>query len=147
MDGAPKAVVERLRVATNAHDLDALVGCFSADYRNETPAHPGRSFEGRAQVRANWTQIFAGVPDITAEITASVVDRDVVWSEWGRKGTRRDGAPHAMRGVIVFGTADDAIPWARFYLEPVDSDAENADQAVRRLVPTGPGGAPGGGSE
>jgi ketosteroid isomerase-like protein len=147
MDHAPQGVVERLRLATNAHDLDALVDCFSDDYRNETPAHPARSFEGRSQVRANWTQIFAGVPDITAEITASVVNGDVVWSEWEMKGTRRDGVPHAMRGVIVFGTANDAITWARFYLEPVDGDAENADQAVRRLVPTGSGGAPGSGSE
>lgn len=147
MDHAPQAVVERLRVATNAHDLDALVACFADDYRNETPAHPGRSFEGRAQVRANWTQIFAGVPDITAEITASVVDGDVVWSEWEMTGTRRDGVPHAMRGVIVFGTADDVITSARFYLEPVDSDVADADAAVRRLVPTGSGAESGRGSE
>jgi ketosteroid isomerase-like protein len=146
MDRALHPVVQRLRVATNAHDLEALVACFSDDYRNETPAHPGRSFEGRSQVRANWTQIFAGVPDITAEVTASVVDGDVVWTEWDMKGTRRDGVRHRMRGVIVFGTADDVITWARFYLEPVDSYGENADQAVRRLVPTGSGG-PSGGSE
>jgi ketosteroid isomerase-like protein len=134
MDGAQQTVVERLRAATNAHDLDALVDCFSDEYRNETPAHPGRSFEGRAQVRANWTQIFAGVPDITTEITASVADGDVVWSEWEMKGTRRDGVAHLMRGVIIFGTADDTITWARFYLEPVDSGVDNADQAVRRIV-------------
>ena len=33
----PAAMVERLRRATNAHDLEALVACFAADYRNETP--------------------------------------------------------------------------------------------------------------
>ncbi|HZX56550.1 MAG TPA: nuclear transport factor 2 family protein [Ilumatobacteraceae bacterium] len=137
MDGAPQAVVERLLAATNAHDLDALVDCFSDDYRNETPAHPGRSFEGRAQVRANWKQIFAGVPDVTAEITASVADGDVVWSEWEMKGTRRDGLAHLMRGVIVFGTADGTITRARFYLEPVDSGIDNPDQAVRRIVASG----------
>src|SRR3954452_207117 len=137
MDGAPLSIVERLRVATNAHDLDALVECFSDDYRNETPAHPGRSFEGRSQVRANWTQIFAAVPDVTAEITASVVSGDVVWSEWEMKGNRRDGVAHVMRGVIIFRTADGAITWARFYLEPVDTNVEDADQAVRRLVPNG----------
>ena len=139
MDGAPLSIVERLRVATNAHDLDALVDCFSDDYRNETPAHPGRSFQGRSQVRANWTQIFAGVPDLTAEITASVVEGDVVWSEWEMKGNRRDGVAHQMRGVIIFDTADEAITSARFYLEPVDSNVEDADQAVRRLVPNGSG--------
>src|SRR3954451_19288031 len=82
---APLSIVERLRVATNARDLDALVDCFADDYRNETPAHPRRSFEGRSQVRANWTQTFAAVPDVTAVITASVVTGDVVWSEWEMK--------------------------------------------------------------
>ena len=58
------AVALRLRDATNLHDLDALVGCFALDFENETPAHPARSFRGRDQVRKNWAQIFAGVPDI-----------------------------------------------------------------------------------
>src|SRR3954452_1254026 len=140
MDGAPQAVVERLLAATNAHDLDALVDCFSDDYRNETPAHPGRSFEGRSQVRANWTQIFAAVPDVTAEITSSAVAGDVVWSEWEMKGNRRDGVGHLMRGVIIFDTADEAIISSRFYLEPVDSNVEDADQAVRLLAPNGSSG-------
>ncbi len=46
-------VVERLRHAVGAHDLDALAACFGEKYRNETPVHPGRSFEGRDQVRTN----------------------------------------------------------------------------------------------
>src|SRR3954467_7771754 len=140
MDGAPLSIVERLRVATNSHDLDGLVDFFSDDYRNETPAHSGRSFEGRSQVRANWSQIFAAVPDVTAEITASVVAGDVVWSEWEMRGNRRDGVAPLMRGVIIFDTGDEAIPSARFYLEPVDSNVEDADQAVRRLVPAGSSG-------
>src|SRR4029077_396647 len=67
-EGGPAAMVERLRVATNAHDLEAVVSCFAADYRNETPAHPERGFTGRDQVRRNWEQIFAAVPDVTAEV-------------------------------------------------------------------------------
>jgi len=127
-------VIERLRSATNAHDLDGLVACFSEHYRNETPAHPERGFTGRAQVRANWEQIFSAVPDVTAEITASALDGESIWSEWEMRGRRRDGAPHLMRGVIIFGIADDTIASARFYLEPVDTSQENADGAVRRIV-------------
>jgi len=52
-------VVNRLLAATNAHDVDALVGCFAPDYVNETPAHPLRGFHGHEQVRSNWTAIFA----------------------------------------------------------------------------------------
>ena len=65
MDG-PRTMVEQLERATNAHDLEALVECFAEDYENETPLHPARSFRGREQVRRNWTQIFAFVPDLHA---------------------------------------------------------------------------------
>ena len=99
----PRKLLERLRRAVDDHDIEALVDCFAPSYRNETPAHPGRSFEGAEQVRANWSRIFAGVPDVAAEVVRTAVDGDVVWSEWEMRGTRPDGAPHLMRGVIVFG--------------------------------------------
>jgi hypothetical protein len=67
----PAALVQRLRQATNDHDLDALAGCFAVDYRNETPAHPERGFAGRDQVRKNWAQIFAAVPDVRAEVLST----------------------------------------------------------------------------
>jgi len=35
-----EAVLEQLAEAVNGHDLDALEGCFAADYRNQAPAHP-----------------------------------------------------------------------------------------------------------
>ena len=127
-------MVERLRDATNAHDIEALVDCFADDYRNDTPAHPGRSFDGQAQVRLNWEQIFAAVPDIRAEVIASAVEGDVVWSEWEMGGTRRDGAQHLMRGVIVFGVRGDRAEWARFFLEPVDPGDDDATAAVRRII-------------
>ncbi len=72
----PAAMVERLRRATNQRDLEALVACFAPDYRNETPVHPERGFTGRAQVRKNWEQIFAAVPDITSTVLSWAVDGD-----------------------------------------------------------------------
>jgi len=134
-------MIERLRDATNAHDLDALVDCFADDYRNDTPAHPGRSFDGRAQVRSNWEQIFAAVPDVRASVIASVVDGDVIWSEWEMRGTRRDGAQHVMRGVIIFGVRDEQAAWARFFLEPVDPGDDDATAAVRQIVGASSAGA------
>jgi ketosteroid isomerase-like protein len=132
----PLQMVERLRQATNDHDLEALVGCFAADYRNETPAHPERSFTGRDQVRKNWTQIFAAVPDVTADVVAHAEQGDTVWTEWEHRGTRPDGSPHVMRGVVIFGVVDGLADWARFYLEPVQAGGGDVDAAVRRQVST-----------
>ena len=63
--GGAVGTLARLEHATNAHDVNEVVACFAADYRNETPAHPERGFTGREQVRGNWEQIFAAIPDIS----------------------------------------------------------------------------------
>jgi ketosteroid isomerase-like protein len=137
--GEATAMLERLLRATNDHDLEAVVACFTPDYRNETPAHPERGFIGKDQVRKNWTQIFAAIPDLTAEVVRCAVDGDTVWTEWEHRGTRPDGTPHVMRGVVIFGVADGLAAWARFYLEPVQEGAGGVDEAVRRQVtPGGP---------
>lgn len=131
---ATQAMVDRLLQATNGHDLEGLVACFAEDYVNETPVHPGRSFRGRQQVRQNWEQIFAFVPDLRAEVTSSTIAGETAWTEWEMTGTRRDGTAHQMRGVILFGVRDGVARWARFYLEPVDSSTGTVDDAVREQV-------------
>lgn len=134
----PATVLRRLERATDEHNLDTLVDCFATDYVNDTPAHPARGFRGREQVRENWRQILAGVPDLRARVLRSVVDGGTVWSEWEMSGTRRDGSPHLMRGVILFGIADDCIVSARFYLEPVDTSGTDVNAAVRAVVEAAP---------
>jgi ketosteroid isomerase-like protein len=139
MDDAA-AVQARLERAAHARDVNALVACFAPDYRNDTPAHPERSFTGREQVGRNWEQIFAAIPDLTVKVLRSAVNGHEVWSEWEHSGTRRDGSTHLMRGVVIFGVANGLLTWARFYLEPVQEGGGNVDAAVRRQV--APGGAP-----
>lgn len=139
------ALLERLAAAVNRHDLDALACCFAPSYRNETPAHPARGFNGREQVRRNWEQIFTFVPDIAAQVLRSCADGDVVWSEWEMTGTRRDNSAHHMAGVIVFGVRDGCFAWARFYLEPVQAGGGDVSEAVRRHVAAGSGPAAGSG--
>ena len=146
MDNTPErgaALLDRLAAAASRHDLDALVGCFAPDYRNETPAHPAQGFTGRDQVRRTWEQIFAFIPDITARVLRSCRDANVVWSEWDMTGTRRDGAAAHMAGVIVFGMRDGLFSWARFYLEPVQAGGAGPNQAVRQHIGTGPEPGPG----
>jgi ketosteroid isomerase-like protein len=127
----PYAVALRLRDATNAHDVDAIVACFAEDYRNETPAHPARSFVGRDQVRRNWVQILAAIPDLTCAIVDSASTDNTVWTEWEHCGTRPDGSVHLLRGVITLTVAGDLITAARFFLEPVENDDVGVDAAVQ----------------
>jgi ketosteroid isomerase-like protein len=131
-----RAVVRRLQAATNAHDLDALVDCFAPDYLSEIPVHPARTFRGSEQVRRNWTQILAGVPDLHSELVREVVDGNVAWAEWEWSGTRRDGAPHLMRGITILGIEGGRIAWARFYMEPVIDDGAPVEAAVASTVGT-----------
>jgi ketosteroid isomerase-like protein len=130
---APMAkMARRLQAAMNAHDLDAFVACFKADYVSAQPAHPGRAFTGAEQVRRNWSGVFAGVPDLRAELVASAeTAAGVEMSEWVWRGTHTDGSAFAMTGVIVLGVAQDQIGWARLYMEPIEDDGADIDQMVR----------------
>lgn len=134
MSGDTHPFLLRLQEATNAHDLGALVDCFTAGYRNDAPAHPSRAFEGNEQVRSNWRQIFEFVPDVHSRVLSHAVSGSEVWSEWEMSGTRRDGTPHLMRGIIVFGLHEGRAASARFYLEPVDEASTTVDDAVRTQV-------------
>ena len=127
-------VVARLRDAMNEHDLEALVDVFDPDVVSETPAHPQRTFRGSDQVRRNWEQIFAGVPDLHAELLAAVVHGDTVWSEWDWQGTRRDGSAHRMRGVTIQRFQGRRAVAVRFYMEPVEEAGPGAGEAVRRII-------------
>jgi ketosteroid isomerase-like protein len=130
----PRLLLERLLAAVNSHDLDGLVACFDDDYVNENPAHPQRGFRGSEQVRRNWSQIFAGVPQINARVLRSAVDGVTLWSEWEMTGTRTDGAAFDMRGVFIYGIADDRAKWARMFLEPVETSSGDADALLARVA-------------
>ena len=131
-------IMNRLRSAMNAHDLDAFVACFAPDYDSQQPAHPGRAFRGSDQVRKNWAGVFAGVPDFTAELVLSAVaDEGVEVGEWRWHGTYTDGSPFAMHGVIVTGIQDDRIAWARLYMEPLEEGGANIDEMVQETYRPG----------
>jgi len=131
---AARAIVDRLLRAVNDHDLDTLVACFAPQYVNETPAHPLRGFRGVEQVRANWSQIFGGIPDVRAEVPRVSVSGDALWTEWEIDGHRADGTPVGMRGVVIFVVADDTFVSARFYLEPLEETSGDVNAQTRRIV-------------
>ena len=134
-------VVERLAAALNAHDLESAVALIHPDYDSRQPAHPARDFVGRGQMRANWQAMLAGIPDFHADLVRSVVDGDVIWSEWHWTGSRVDGEPFEVRGVTLFTVRDDLVVAGRLYMEDVERTGADIDETVRRLSGRAPGPA------
>ena len=126
-------MLERLWEATNSHDAARLASLFAEDYRSVQPLHPGRAFGGRAQVLANWSSVFEGVPDFTAELVAFSVDGETEWGEWDWRGRHRDGSPFAMCGVTILVLRDGLIVEGRLYMEPVELGGGDIDAAVQQL--------------
>src|SRR4029453_6816477 len=71
--------------------------------RQPTALPPDGAFVGSKQVRRNWAEVFAGLPDFRAELLRSARQGDTGWAEWHWHGTRADGTPPDMRGVTTFG--------------------------------------------
>ena len=131
------AFLSRVLDATNAHDVERIVACFTPGYVNRSPCHPARGFTGNEQVRRNWTTILANVPDLVATLVDETSSGDQVWSEWEMRGTRRDGTQHLLRGVMIFGVDGDRARSCRFYIEPVADDEMTADDFVATVTTGG----------
>jgi hypothetical protein len=108
-----------LRDAINSHVPERVTDCFTGDYVCERPLRPVEGFIGSDQVAANWRKLFAGLPDLQAEILRHAQHGHELWSEWEMRGTDPTGATVLLRGPVVLTTRDGRIDWTRFYLDPV----------------------------
>jgi ketosteroid isomerase-like protein len=137
-------LLERLRDAMNAHDAQRLAALFAEDYQSAQPLHASRAFGGRAQVLANWSSVFEGVPDFTATLVDSSPGADTLWAEWDWRGGHADGSSFAMSGVTILVVRDGLIAEGRLYMETVDNDGDDIDEAVQDLYkpPTASSGRP-----
>jgi ketosteroid isomerase-like protein len=134
--GDPRALMDRLTAAQNAHDLEGMLACFHEDYRSEQPQFPARTFQGVDQVRANWSALLDAIPDFHAEVLRSAFDGDVAFLEIHWTGTKADGTRLEERGVIVMGTRDDRIAWGRLYVGEVEPESADIETVVRRMAGT-----------
>jgi ketosteroid isomerase-like protein len=115
-------LLERIRAALDAHDLDTFVEFFRDDYIGERPRHPGSPMSSREDVRRNWAEVISDVPNLRVDVPAAAQDGNTIWSEWRAYGTARSGAMLELRGVIIFGIQDGLVAWSRMYLEPVEQE-------------------------
>jgi hypothetical protein len=123
-----QTVQERLRTAMNQRDLEAMLECFDEQYRSEQPLHPNRGFDGKEQVRKNWSAILESFPDFEAKLLGHAASDGTVWCEWRWRATGLDVA-----GVTLFGVREARIVWGRLYMEPVEEGGEGIDEAVRSM--------------
>jgi ketosteroid isomerase-like protein len=130
--------IARLADAMNRHDARGMAACFAPDYHSEQPVHPNRTFTGNDQVAKNWTEMFAGVPDMRIECLAEDTVGSRTWSEWAWTGHYTDGSDFAVRGVTICGLRDDGrIQWMRFYVEPVEQNSAAIEEVVQQLSSSG----------
>jgi predicted SnoaL-like aldol condensation-catalyzing enzyme len=122
-------VIERMREALNRRDLEAFLGCFDPKYRSEQPAYPSRGFGGKEQVRKNWSTMFERFPDFQAQLIRHTPDGEVLWSEWHWTATGLN-----MAGVSIFGVGEDRIVWGRLYVEQVEENSQDIDEAMRTIT-------------
>jgi hypothetical protein len=124
---------ERLRDSWNSHTMRNLVGSVRKNYRSIQPTHPSRGFVGRSQVPTNWSAVFDGVPDFTAELVAGSLDvtPNGPSGEWS--GIYTSGTAFLMRGITILTLRDGLIAKAQLYLEPVDVTGGDIDTAVQDL--------------
>jgi hypothetical protein len=129
------ATISKLCQRMNEHDAEGMAALFAPDYRSKQPAHPNRRFEGHEQVAANWSEMFHGVPDLSAEVVSEVTVGTTCWAEWVWHGHHTDGSPFEMRGTTIVELVHDGlIAEMRLYMEPVDRHGPEIGDAVRQLV-------------
>jgi hypothetical protein len=126
------SLIERMREALNQHDLEAFLECFDENYRSEQPAHPNRGFGGKEQVRKNWSVMFESFPDFEAQLLHHTSEEGVVWGEWHWAATGLN-----MAGVTLMGVENDRIVWARLYMEPVEENGQDIDEAMGTITEGG----------
>ena len=132
-------VIRELVERTNAHDLEGMAALMHEDYESEQPFHPARGFGGRAQMKANWGAILTGVPDLRAEVPASVQDGDVVWSEWHWWGTTESREPFEMRAITQFTVRDGLVVSGRLSRSLSSGEAPTSTTPSKRHQATAHG--------
>ena len=99
--------------AWNSHDIDRLMNLFADDCVFEASGGPesyGRRFEGRAQVRAAFVNVFDSMPDAKwGDGRHFAISDDYGVSEWRLTGTLLDGSRVDVLGCDFLTVRGDRI--------------------------------------
>lgn len=81
---------DRLTAAVNAHDLQAVAGCYSPDAVLTTPEGTCR---GREEIGAYWEQFLGSLPDVEGTIETKLTSGKIAADEWSFTGTNSGPLP------------------------------------------------------
>ena len=73
--------------------------------------------------------MFESFPDFEAQLLRYTAAEGVVWGEWHWMATGLN-----MAGVTIMGVEEDRFVWARLYMEPVEEDGQDIDEAMRTIT-------------
>jgi hypothetical protein len=134
METSLPAVIQRLLLAWNAHDDEAVADCLLADYQSQQPLHPERNFSGRGVARQSWSAIFNALPSFRAELLGYAVNGSRVWTEWRWRGDHADGPAFRAGGVMIFDLNGDHIASVRAYTETQTLACPDFDQILDDIL-------------
>jgi cation diffusion facilitator family transporter len=113
-EGAPMTgtaeAVERFNEAFNDHDVDAVMAAMTEDCVFENTSPPsGHRYEGQAQVRAAWEELFAASPHAHFDGEDVIVAGDRCTVQWLYTWKNDDGSTGSLRGVDVIRVRDGKV--------------------------------------
>ncbi len=125
MHGSSSVSIERVREIGQAfarHDVEAIVNFFAEDgvFRNARgPEVSGRSYQGRAEIRAFFAALFANSPNIQWHHTAEYVAGNRAVTEWHRTATTLSGEKQEWLGCDLYTFRDNMIVLKDTYIKVV----------------------------
>lgn len=117
--------LERLREVSACwarRDVEGIVACFTDDgeFRNaKGPDVWGKTYKGKDEIRAFFTALFAGSPDIQWKHTAEYVAGNKAVTEWHRTATLPNGEKQAWLGCDLYTFRDGLIVMKDTYVKVV----------------------------
>lgn len=110
----PCEVIDRQIAAYNQRDLDSFVACYAPD---ATVVQPDGSIlpSGHQEIRARYGKLFAGSPNLRAEIANRIEVGTVVIDEERVTGFVLPGMPSEIHAAVVYRVVDGLIQDTRLF--------------------------------
>jgi uncharacterized protein (TIGR02246 family) len=110
----PREVIDQQVAAYNKRDLDAFVACYAPD---ATVVQPDGSIlaSGRDEIRELYGELFAGSPNLRAEISNRIEVGSIVIDEERVTGFVLPGMRSEIHAAVVYRVVDGLIREARLF--------------------------------